>query len=156
MLANVPMEDAKLYTCLSGVAVRIDSDHPCWENRLQPLLPVRLPKARPPELLIADDHIEVTIVVQVNEANAVIAAIRSAERMTGQERLVQPLLSFAESEELHALAVPAHGVIDEFHHLLAANPAMRMENKIECALLPDGYVQRSFPVGHSRHIGHAM
>ncbi len=74
--------------------------------------------------------------------------LRIAQRMTAQHVLVQPLLRLAERQELHFLAVLRHRVVDEVDDLLVLDPAVRVEDQAEDALLDDRGVKGGLPVAH--------
>ena len=53
----------------------------CRERRVLPRLPLRVPDPRLAHLVIADDHVHVTIVVQIEHPHAVVATVRFAQRL---------------------------------------------------------------------------
>src|SRR5438132_5131312 len=105
------------------------------EARFGPRACGRIPHTRSADLLVSDDDIEKTIIVHVQQAHPVVQAVRSAQGLPCEEVLVHSLLRFPEVEELYFFAMLPDGVVDKLDHLFWRDPAMRMKNKRECALL---------------------
>src|SRR5438034_6476350 len=88
-----------------------------WESRLGPRACSRIPHSRSADLLVADDHVEKTIIVYIQQAHSVVLAVRCAQGLSCEEVLVHSLLRFPEVEEPYFFAMLAHGVVDKFDHL---------------------------------------
>src|SRR5690349_18805328 len=61
-----------------------------------PGLRPRHPAACLAHLLVADDHVQVAVAIQVEQAHAVVAAVGGAERLPAEYVLRQPLHRLAE------------------------------------------------------------
>src|SRR5262249_23611210 len=93
-------------TNLSADDSKRPADEVAWEFPIGPCIFLRLPETHLPSLLVADHHIQIAVVVQVNEPHAVVGAVlRVAQRHAAEEVLRQPLAAVAEGQELHPLAV---------------------------------------------------
>src|SRR5262249_16237697 len=86
----------------------------------------------------------------------IVLTIGGSQGLTAQQIFVQTLLSFAEIEKLNFPAIFAHRVIDQLNDLIVANPAVRMKNQIEHALLDHGGIERRFPIRHRDWISRCM
>ena len=117
------------------------------KSRLQPPSFPRLPDTSFLQFGGSDDHIEVAVVVHIEQAHPVVLAIGGAQRMAGQQVFIKPLLRFAEIEEHDLLPVFLDGIVDEFQELFGANPAVRMENEREGSLFDHDGVQCRLPIG---------
>ncbi len=95
---------------------------------------------------ISSGDIQKTVVVDVGQTHTIVFALRVAKRLAIKKVLVQALLRFAEVEELHLLAVLGDGVVNDVHHLIVANPSVRMKHKAVDALLMHGDVERRLHV----------
>ena len=67
--------------------------------------------------------------------------------MAEEKIFIQPFLGFAKGKKPDFRPMFLDGVINQFYNLLAANPAVRMKNEVQHALLEHGGVQGGFPVG---------
>ena len=105
-------------------------------------------------MLVRGDHIQVAVIVQVKQSDAVVLAVGGAERLAVQQIFVEPFLGFAEVEELHFPAKSLVRVVNELQQLFGANPAVRVENKREGSLLEQRRFKRCLPIGNGlRAIG---
>src|SRR5262245_24932468 len=103
---------------------------------------MRLPAPRLLHLAIRDLDIEITILVDINEADSMSGArLRIAQRVLPEQILVQPLLRLTKVEELDPPAVFRLGIVDEIDDLFRLDPAVRMEHETEHALLDDGAIE---------------
>src|SRR5881628_1877382 len=83
------------------------------ESRLGPSACGRVPYSGSADLLVADDHVEKTIIVHIQQAHPIVLAVRRAQGLSCEEVLVQSLLRFAEVEELYFFAVLPDRVVDK-------------------------------------------
>src|SRR5205807_75727 len=95
----------------------------------------RQPEPRPTRTLIPDHHVEVAVVIHVEKPHAVVATVRRTQRLTAQQILIDPLLRLAEGQELDLLSVLRLRIVDQFDDLLILDPAVRMKDQAEDALL---------------------
>ena len=100
-------------------------------------------------MFVGGDHIQVAVIVQVQQSHAVILAVGGAERLAEQQLLVEPVLGLAEVQEPHLPAKGLVRVVNELQQLFGTNPAVRVKNKRERSLLEHRRVQRRLPIGNS-------
>ena len=111
-----------------------------------PALGLRIPNAGLPQVLIANHGVHVTVVVHVEQPDAVVLPVGGAQRLAAEEVVRQPFAGLAEAQELHLLAVLGSDVVDPLDHLRVLHPSVRMKDEIECALLENGGVDGGLPV----------
>ncbi len=144
--------DAKSHATFLSPALLIRSDKGQGKGCGGPIFQLWVPDACFGMLFVGGNHIEIAVIIQIQQAHAVVLTIGGAQRMARQKILVQALLRFTEGQELHLIAVFVNGVINQFHNLLAANPAMGMKDQIHRPLLDNGRIESSFPVRDCRGI----
>ncbi len=139
-------DDSEAHAGIEWGAVCNGSDKVQGQIAVGPTLRFGIPNARAPQLLVADEDVEITIVVEVDQAHAVIPTNRRTERLAGEQVGIEPFERFAEIEKLHAIAIFADCVFDKIDHLIGPNPSVRMENESEHPLLHHRGVQSHFPI----------
>ena len=144
---TIGMNDPEFHAGFLSIPLRILSDQGHGKAGRDPFALLRIPNASLRELLVGGNHIQVTVMVQVDEPNAVVLAVVGAQRAGGQKVPVEPILGIAEVEELHFAAVFPVCIVNELHELFGTDPAVWMKDKGEHPLLEHRCVQRGFPVG---------
>ncbi|HTI50548.1 MAG TPA: hypothetical protein VL475_06345, partial [Planctomycetaceae bacterium] len=83
--------------------------------------------------------------MKVNHSQAVISGQRS-KRLLIEDISFQPLQRLSKIQKLHFFPVLFHGVVDQLDDLFGLDPAVRVEDEIEYALLEDGDIERRFQI----------
>jgi len=124
----VRANDTESRAGIAAAAVAGGADQGHGKTRFLPPVFQRIPQSRFAGLVVSDDDIEVAVVVQIEQPNAVVLAVGRAERLSEQQVLIESLLCLAKIEELHFASVLCDGVIKQFDELIVSDPAMRMKN----------------------------
>ena len=106
----------------------------------------RIPNAGLPQVLVGDHCVHVTVVIHVEQPDAVILSVGGAKRLAAEKVARQPFAGLAEAQELHPVAMLGGDVVDPFDHLRVFDPTVRVKNEVENPLLEDGGVDRILPV----------
>ena len=154
--ATIGVDDSPFHAGLLPIPLLVRSDQRDRKTGVGPFLFLRIPNARLEELLVGANHIQTTVIIQIQQSHAIVLAVARAQRVGEQKVLVEPFLGFAKVEELHLAPVFFVRMVDELNQLLRSNPAVRMEDEGERALLQDTRVERRFPVGDRHRVVRAM
>ena len=129
-----------------------------WKRQIgiAPHMSLRLPEPCPAHFLVADQHVEISVVVEVDQPDAIVSAGRGTQCTSSEQMAIEAIERVAKTEKLHALAIFFHGVIDELDHLSGPDPAVRMKNKREHTFFEDGRIEGGFPIGNGHRVVCAM
>src|SRR5262249_19205873 len=108
------------------------------DDRARPDLPAlwsALPDAGLPPPLIPDHHIHEPVVIHIEHPYAVVPSLGVPQGLSPEQVLVDALLRLAEVQELDLLPVLRDGVVDQLDDLRVLDPAVRVEDEVEDALL---------------------
>src|SRR6185295_12942889 len=142
----IVVKGAKPYARLHSIPLLIRLDQRHGKSVHDPLLFLRVPNAGLTDMLVGGDHIQVAVVVQIDQSHAIVLAVGGAQRLAEQQILIESVLSLAEVEELHFPSKGLLRVVNELDQLFGANPPVRVKNKRECSLLEDGRLQGGLPI----------
>src|SRR5215475_13458585 len=87
-------------------------DKICWTTAFRPAFAVRIPDARFAVTPFRKENVQKAVVIQIEQPDAVVRSVRSAQGMPGKQILIQALLRFAEIEKLYSIAVFLNRVIN--------------------------------------------
>ena len=108
---------------------------------------LRRPEARLPDPVVADDHVHEAVVVHVEQADAVVLAVGGAQRLAAEQVACSAAPATSRKvRNLTFLPCFVDRMVDQLDDLLVANPAVRVEDEAEDALLDDGGVEGGLPV----------
>ena len=111
-----------------------------------PALGQRIPNAGLPQVFIADYCVHETVVIEVEQPDAVVLSVVGAKRLAAEKVVRESFAGLVKTEELHIAAVLGGDVIDPLNHLRDFDPTVWVKDKVENALLEDGGVDGGFPV----------
>ena len=111
-------------------------------NRSRPSERARRPDAGLAQLVVANDDVEIAVAIQIEQANAIVAAIGRAKRLAAEQVFGQTFAGLAKVEKLDFVSMPLDRVVDQLVDLVVLDPAVRMKHEREDALLDHGRVER--------------
>src|SRR5690606_28035543 len=113
----------------TGRRLRIDDRD--RELGLAPLASPWVPEPHHKPALVRDDDILETVAIEIENADAVVIAVRRAEPLAAKEGAAQTLIGIAKGEEADASAVSRGRVVDQLDDLIVSDPTVRMEDERE-------------------------
>src|SRR5439155_11815534 len=93
--ATIGVDDCPFHAGLLAIALLVRSDQRDRKTGVGPFLFLLIPNARLEELLVGANHIQTTVIIQIQQSHAIVLAVARAKRVGEQKVLVEPFLGFA-------------------------------------------------------------